>query len=224
MIGVGEADEEPTADRDTGAADPGEEGGRLDGPHADGFAKTERCQPLLGVRRRIGLRTPLELLGPLLSARRASAEVLGSEQNQAVDGEERSRGRGVSEERAQLVLEEQANETCGDRADDEEPREPRVRIVVTDLAVPETSAEPLDDPCPFPEEEDEEHDRGREVRRHEEGEEIGLVLVQVPTEELRQDHGVTKARDREQLRHALQETDHDRLEVRDQMLAGCRYH
>ena len=122
------------------------------------------------------------------------------------------------------MLEEKADQPCGDRADDEEPREPCVGVVVADLTISQAAAEPLEDARPFREEEDEEDGRRREVRGHEEGEEVGLVLAQMPAEELRQDDGMAEARDREQLGHALQETDDDRLEVADQMLAAGRDH
>jgi hypothetical protein len=57
------------------------------------------------------------------------------------------------------------------------------------------------------------------VRGYEEREEVGLVLVQVPPEQLGEDDRVAEARDREELGDPLQDTDYDRLEVRDQAIS-----
>jgi hypothetical protein len=56
------------------------------------------------------------------------------------------------------------------------------------------------------------------VRGDQEGEEVGLVLVEIPAEQLREDDRVAEARDREELGDALDEADHDCLEVRDQAI------
>ena len=53
-----------------------------------------------------------------------------------------------------------------------------------DLAVAERAADPLHDPHPVVPEEPEQHERGREVERDEEGQEVRLVLVDVPAEEV----------------------------------------
>ncbi len=74
-----------------------------------------------------------------------------------------------------------------------------------DAAVAQRAAEPLHDPHPVAPEEPEQHERRREVGRDEEGEEVLVVLVDVPAEQLRQDHAVPEARDREELGDALQE-------------------
>ena len=42
-----------------------------------------------------------------------------------------------------------------------------------------------------------------------------VVLVDVPAQQLRQDHAVAQAGDREQLREPLQQAEHDSLAVRD---------
>ena len=55
------------------------------------------------------------------------------------------------------------------------------------------------------------------MRRDEEGEEVLVVLVDVPAEEAREDDAVPEARDREQLGDALQQPENDRLRVRDQV-------
>ena len=82
-------------------------------------------------------------------------------------------------------------------------------------AVAQAPAEPGEDPHPVAPEEEEQHDRRREVGRDEEGDEVIVVLVDVPAEQLREDHAVPEARDREELGHALQQTEHDRLQIGD---------
>ena len=71
-------------------------------------------------------------------------------------------------------------------------------------------------------EEAEQDERGGEVRRDEEGEEVRVVLVDVPAEQARQDHAVAEARDREELGDALQQAEHDRLPVRDELATTTR--
>ena len=66
-------------------------------------------------------------------------------------------------------------------------------------------------------EETEQDERGGEMRRDEEGQEVLVVLVDVPAEQLRQDHAVAEARDREELRDALEQSQDDRLGVGDQL-------
>ena len=80
----------------------------------------------------------------------------------------------------------------------------------------ERPAEALDDPHPVAPEEAEQDERGGEVGRDEEGDVVRVVLVDVPAEELRQDHRVAEARDREELRDALERPEDDRPGVRDQ--------
>src|SRR5262249_49269062 len=74
----------------------------------------------------------------------------------------------------------------------------------------------LHDPHPVVPEEAEQHEGGREVGRDEEGEEVLVVLVDVPAEQAREDDAVPEARDREELGDALQEPQDDRLGIRDQ--------
>src|SRR5205823_50976 len=204
-----EPDEESAADRDAGAADPGEEGGGLCGPDSDRLPEAESREPLLGLSGRVGLRASLELPGSCLGTRGAAAQVFGREQDKAVDGKE-GRGRGgAREEGAELVLEEETDQSRRNRADDQQPRKPCVGVVVPDLAISQAAAESFENAHPFGEEEEEKDERRREVRGDEKGEEVGLVLAEIPAEELREDNRMSEARDREQLRHALQETDHD---------------
>src|SRR5207253_6250370 len=68
------------------------------------------------------------------------------------------------------------------------------------------------DPHPVAPEEPEEHERRCEVGRDEEGDEVLVVLVDVPAQQARKDDAVAEARDREELRHALEQPEEDRSE------------
>ena len=68
----------------------------------------------------------------------------------------------------------------------------------------------------------EQHERGRKVQRDEKRQEVRRVLVDVPPEELREDHRVTEARHGEELGHALQQAEHRRVEVADRHYATTR--
>ena len=65
-------------------------------------------------------------------------------------------------------------------------------------------------------EEAEQHECRRQVRGDEERDEERVVLVDVPAQQLRQDHAVPEARDGEELGDALQEPEDGRLRVGDQ--------
>src|SRR5207245_2286616 len=71
------------------------------------------------------------------------------------------------------------------------------------------------DSHPVMPEEPEQDDGGGEVGRHEEGDEVVVVLVDVPPEQLREDDAVAEARDGKELRDALEQAEHDRLRVAD---------
>ena len=114
------------------------------------------------------------------------------------------------------VLEQKAENPRGDRADDEQPAELRVGVVRADPAVAQAPPEPFQDPHPVAPEEEEQDDRSRQMSRDEEGDEVLVVLVDIPAESLRDDDAVPEARDREELGHALEEPEHDRLPVADQ--------
>src|SRR5207247_7873103 len=117
---------------------------------------------------------------------------------------------------AQLVLEREPEDPCGNRADDEQPAELGVGIAGVDAAVAQRTADALEDPHPVAPEEAEQDERGREMRRDEEGEEVLVVLMDVPTEQARQDDAVPEARNRKELGDALQEPEDDRPRIRDQ--------
>src|SRR2546423_1286743 len=84
------------------------------------------------------------------------------------------------------------------------------------VAPAEAATEAAQDPHPVAPEEAEQDDRRREVGRDEKREEIGVVLVDVPAQEARQDHAVAEARDGEQLGDALEQAEDHGLPVRDQ--------
>ena len=150
-----------------------------------------------------------------IGLRRPAAQQLGAEEQEPVHREEERRRRRRREHASQLVLEQQAENPRGDRPDDEQPAELRVGVVLGDAAVAQAAPEPLHDPHPVLPEESEQDERRREVRRDEERDEVLVVLVDVPPEELREDHAVAEARDREELGEALQQAEHDRLPVGD---------
>jgi hypothetical protein len=155
----------------------------------------------------------------LARARRAAAEPLEDQEQKAVDDQE-CRGSGCRcEHAAQLVLEQQAEDPGRDRADHEQPAEPRV--VVADLAVAQRAAEAAQNPHPVLEEEEEQDDGRGQVGGDQEREEELVVLVDVPAEEARHDHRVPEARDREGLGDALHQAEHGSLEVRNRVVVHC---
>src|SRR5438477_503020 len=83
----------------------------------------------------------------------------------------------------------------------EQAAELRVGVPGVDAAVAQRAADALQDPNPVAPEEAEQNERGCQVRGDEEGEEVLVVLVDVPAEQPREDHAVPEARDREQLRN-----------------------
>jgi hypothetical protein len=140
----------------------------------------------------------------VVGLRRAPPQKLGAVEQEAVQRQE-DRGRlRRGEHAAQLVLEGEAEDPGRDRPDDEQPAELRVGVARVDAAVAERAPDALDDPHPVVPEEAEQDERRREMGRNEEGEEVLVVLVDVPAEQAREDHAVPEARDREELGHALQ--------------------
>ena len=99
----------------------------------------------------------------------------------------------------------------------EQPAQARVGVIGADLTHLQRAAEPLHDFDPVAQEEEQQHDRRGEVRGHEEGQEVLVVLVDVPAEQARQHDAVAEARDRERLGDALCEAEDDRLEVGDRV-------
>ena len=120
------------------------------------------------------------------------------------------------------MLQEQTEKPGGDGADDQQPPQLCVGVVGGDLAIAQASTHPAEDPHPVAPEEEEEDDCRREMGCDEEGEEVLVVLVDVPPEEARKDDAVAQAGDREKLRHSLQQPEDDRLKVRN--LRGEDYH
>jgi hypothetical protein len=95
--------------------------------------------------------------------------------------------------------------------------DPGVGVVCADLSVAQRAAEAADDARPVAREESEQHESSRQVGRDQEGQEVVVVLMDVPPEDARQHHAVTEARDREQLREALEQTQHEGLEIGDRV-------
>src|SRR5262245_37826815 len=116
---------------------------------------------------------------------------------------------------AKCVFQEEAENARRDRADNEEPAELCVVVIWCDAAIAQAAAHPPEDPHPVMEEEAKQHDGRGEVRRDEEGDEVLVVLVDVPAEEAWEDDTVPEARDREQLGDTLKKPQDYRLEVAD---------
>jgi hypothetical protein len=123
------------------------------------------------------------------------------------------------------VLECQPQYPGRDRADHDHPGEAGIAVLSGDAAITQRATEATEDPHPVLEEEEEKHRGGGAVGGDEEGEEVFVVLMDVPAEQLRCDHRVAEAGDRERLGDPLQEAEHDRLEegngfhARDSLLA-----
>ncbi len=149
---------------------------------------------------------------------RAAAEALGGEQHAAVDHQEDRRHFGLGGERAQLVLQRQADDPRGDARGDDQPREPLGGVL--DAALAERAEERAHDLHPVAPVVRQQAQRAADVQHHHERQPEGLRLrlrvdQPVPPEQRREQHRVPEARDREQLGHALQDPEHDRLEVAD---------
>src|SRR5438270_11715698 len=199
---VREADDEAAAQRRGRAREARDERDRLRRADEEGAAPADLARdPRVVVAR--GLRRP------------ATQELRAVEQEAVQDQEEGGRARG-GEDMPELVLEQEAEDPGRDRPDDEQPAQLRVHVVGSDLALAEAAAEAAHDPHPVAPEEAEQDDRRREVGRDEEGEEVRVVLVDVPAQEARQDDAVAEARDGEELGHALEQTEDHGLPVRDQ--------
>ena len=155
----------------------------------------------------------------------ATADELAAEEDDAVDGQEDRGGEGLGELRAELVLEGQADDAHRDGAEDDEPGQALVGL-------PRWRA---------PDRADRRHrrcgptgagsrragPRRADVQADEEGEEEGLLLglridQVVPAEQGGDQHAVAEAGDREELGHALDEADDDRLQVRQLWLLLAR--
>ncbi len=150
--------------------------------------------------------------------RGALAQPLEHEQRDPVDDQEGGGDRGGGEQFAQGVLQQQPEEPRGDGADDEQPPEPGVDVVLADLAHPQRAQDALDDQDPVAQEEQQQHQRRGEVGGDEEREEVGSGLVDVPAQQPRQHDRVPEARDRERLSDPLGEAENHRLEVGDQVV------
>ena len=110
-----------------------------------------------------------------------------------------------------------------DGADDEQPAEPRV-AVVADLAVAQRAPEARAGCAPSRARRTPSSTSAvarcvatRNVTKN------GVVLVDVPAEQARQDHAVAEARDGEELAEALQQAEQDRLPVGDQRERSCEH-
>jgi hypothetical protein len=172
-----------------------------------------------------GVQLPCEALVAevlVVADRGAAAQPLRPEQHQPI-AEQADRGRGRRREHApQRVLEQQAQQPGWDRAEDQEPAEEGVGVARRDAAPPDRPPQPAHDPRPVAPEEAQQDQRGSEMGGDEERQERVVVLLDVPAQQLRRDHAVAEAGDREQLRRTLDQTEHDGLEVGDHASARRR--
>ena len=188
-------DQQAAAHRRARAREAGDEGDRLGGAHGHRL-RASRCA------RRCGVAVVLALG----HARRAPPQPLGAEQHDPVQDQEERRRAGRREHRLQLVLQQQAQDArpgswrrrsaspAGRRGSAARSRARRANA--TCRVRMRTQSRP---------EEPEQDDGRRQVRRHQEGDEVLVVLVDVPAEHARRDHALAQARDREQLGEALQQ-------------------
>src|SRR5581483_7939542 len=198
---VREPDEEPAAHRRARSGEARDERDRLRRADENRVAPSHRARDA-GVVVGIGHgRPPAEQLRPV--------------EEEPVERQEDRRVLRRPEEVAQLVLQREAEDARGDRADDEQLPELRVGVAGRDLTIPERPAEAFADPPPVAPEEPEQDDCRREMRRDEEGEEVRILLVNVPTDELRKDDAMAEARDGKELGNALEKAEHRPLEVAD---------
>jgi hypothetical protein len=152
--------------------------------------------------------------------RGATAQPLEQQQGDPVDDQEGGGSLGGGEQFAQRVLQQQPDHADRDRAGDKQPAEPRVAVVLTDLAHLQRAPQPPDDPHPVLQEQQQQHDRRRQVRGDQERQEELVVLVDVPAGQPRQHDAVPEARNRKRLGNSLGEAEDDCLEVGDRILHG----
>ena len=151
----------------------------------------------------------------------APAQPFADQEDDAIEHEEHGSRARLREHRAQGVLEHQARDTDGDRADDQQPRQPFVRRL--DPPGPQRHQEASDDARPCLAVVHQQGERRSHMQRDEEREIEGLVGRlrlddAVPAEPFGEQHRVTEARNRHQFGHALEQADHDRLEIGDHPL------
>src|SRR5262249_50285536 len=96
----------------------------------------------------------------------------------------------------------------------QEPTEARVRIA--DFALLERAQDAGNDAHPILPEEAEQDERGRQVSGDEEVEEKRVLLIEVPTEQFRDDDRVAETGNRKELGDSLKESQDDCLPIIDQ--------
>ena len=129
---------------------------------------------------------------------------------------------GRGEERAQRVLEQQAEDAGRDGADDQQPAQARVGVVgARSRGRAASASSPATIRTPVVAEEPEQHERGGEVRRDQEGRGSSRRSGGCPSRSSRgRITRVAQARDREGLGDALQQAQDDGLEVGDRVHRG----
>src|SRR6185312_15366112 len=138
-----------------------------------------------------------------------ATQALGGEQHDAVDDEERRRDDGGAEQAPQELLEGEAQHRRRNGGDDDEPQEPPLGAPLLERADAEERQREAQPVAP---EIRQQRRRRAQMQHHQERQEGRGMLVDVPADQLRQDHGMPQAAHLEELGDALQEGDDEGLE------------
>ena len=158
-----------------------------------------------------------------------AAQIFAGEKDPAVHRQEDGRRLRFGEQRAERVFERQPDNARRDRGDDDEPCHPLVDGFQP--AVADRADESADDPHPVAPEKQQQGERGRDVQPDDEREIRRLRLILLgdqrlprPTDQRGNQHRMTEARHREQLRHSLHDADRDGLEKVQMRIVGGDWH
>ena len=151
--------------------------------------------------------------------RGARPELLPAVQDDPVDDQEHPGQDGLAEQLPERLVRDHADQTDRDGGQDDHPGQ--LLVPGAHLAVPDRAEEPADDPDPVPPEVDEQGQRGGHVHADDEGQvrrgRLGHVQIAGPAaaDQGGEQHVVSQAGHREQLRYPLDQADHGSLEVGD---------
>ena len=215
-------------------ADGGHGGGWISGASGLGRAAADSgCPGGAGTREGLGRVACCSLGGCLLASDGGPPQCLGAEQDQPVDEQQDRRGGGLGEQDPEGVLECDADQADRDRREDDHPGEPLVLVRHGQPQPPvlqgqphaggQAAEEPPDDPDPVGAEEPHQRQGRRAVQRHDVGQVerafaaglggLGDQGLPAAAEPRRDQHGMAQAGYREQLGDALDERDHECLQV-----------
>jgi len=138
----------------------------------------------------------------------AVAQPLPEQQQQAVDDQEDGGDHGRAEQAADEFLQHEADDDRGDGGDDDQAKDTPA-LLHHDLLGEADHAQKQHPPVAP--EIGQQRDGGAQMQEHEEGQELGRVLIDAGAHQRGHDDRVAKAADREQLGGSLQDGDQDRL-------------